>query len=192
MNKQSLAVFTLLCVTCASGPAFAENRIGKVWHSRSAAYKLVHHNYETWLKPRIATAVQSVPGKELKERYLGLVGGPLRALAAPPHSAMSNLTAVPNVTGMPSMSLNSGIRSQPQLYAQGQQNVARIFNECIQQSSTLQARGIDPGNCGATLESAQAAIANMNTAAQSYITPTPRNLNIKRQVGGDAGKAAPH
>jgi hypothetical protein len=77
--------------------------------------------------------------------------------------------------------LNAMVGRQITLQRQGTAAVRAIFLRCYIMSARLRARGIDPGNCGATRQSASAAINRLNLAQQSYIAHSQRDANATQQ-----------
>lgn len=77
------------------------------------------------------------------------------------------------------------IGMQQRMYVEGNQAVRAIFWKCIFMSRMLRARGIDPGNCGATPASAEAAIQRLGGAYQRYVVNSQRNMDRTWQANDD-------
>jgi hypothetical protein len=101
-------------------------------------------------------------------------------------SGMPTFATAPYVVSAQTMPNNSAYLSaavgqQLSLQRQGNLAVRRIFVRCYVMSKMLRARGIDPGNCGATPQSASAAISRLSATQQQYITHTQRDMSATQQ-----------
>jgi len=98
-------------------------------------------------------------------------------------AAFAALPCASSAQTMPDNSayLSAAIGQQLSLQRQGDLAARQIFVRCYLMSKLLRARGIDPGNCGATPQSASAAISRLNAAQQEYIAHTQRDMNATQQ-----------